>query len=203
MKQVMPEPLPTAIPLLPFLFLFSKNSYPLIFPSFLLKLIHLCLVMSLGFDHLPTWSLSQPINPTTITQTYIYFLSYSFLICLLSLDPFPPFIPFYILHYFIYFISFLNCYNPEKLEKCLVWRSSSMNKEWNIMTKPVVSVWFIHFSTCFYHLVRFTKIYHFSIWTKVIRQIQIFFFFFFFFFFKFSTSFNLRSSSRKKTFFCF
>ena len=33
----------------------------------------------------------------------------------------------------------------------------------HITTKPVVSVWLIHFSTYFYDLVRFTKIYHFFI----------------------------------------
>ena len=33
------------------------------------------------------------------------------------------------------------------------------NKEWNI--ESVVSVWFIHVSTYPYHLVWFTKIYHF------------------------------------------
>ena len=35
-----------------------------------------------------------------------------------------------------------------------------LNKERNITSKPVISVWFVHFSTYFYHLVRFTKIYH-------------------------------------------
>ena len=41
------------------------------------------------------------------------------------------------------------------------WRS--INKERNITTKLVVSVKFIHFSTYSYRLVRFTKIYNFSI----------------------------------------
>ena len=35
------------------------------------------------------------------------------------------------------------------------------SSEQNITTKPIVSVWFIHISTYLYHLVRFTKIYHF------------------------------------------
>ena len=39
----------------------------------------------------------------------------------------------------------------------------SFNKELNIENKTVESVWFIHFSTYFYHLVGFTKTYHFSL----------------------------------------
>ena len=35
-------------------------------------------------------------------------------------------------------------------------------EEWNISTKLIVSIWFIHFSSDFYHFVRFTKIYLFS-----------------------------------------
>ena len=58
-----------------------------------------------------------------------------------------------------YFIYFHNCKNVEKV---LVWKSSSLNKERNITTKSVVSVWFIHFSAYFYHLVRYTIIYHFA-----------------------------------------
>ena len=95
------------------------------------------------------WSQLKLIILTTTTLTYIYFPSCSFLICLLSLDPFPPFKPFYILQYFFYF---LNCKNVEKLKKCLVWRSSSVNKEWNIITKPVVccrKCLIIHFSIIF------------------------------------------------------
>ena len=41
--------------------------------------------------------------------------------------------------------------------------SDFLNKEQNITAKSVVSVWFIHFSTYFYHLVRFTKIYNLSL----------------------------------------
>ena len=37
----------------------------------------------------------------------------------------------------------------------------SFYKERNI-TKPVVNLWFFHFSTYFYNLVRFTKIHHFT-----------------------------------------
>ena len=42
------------------------------------------------------------------------------------------------------------------------WRYPFLNQERNITTKPIVSVWFIHFSIYFYHLVRFAKIYHYS-----------------------------------------
>ena len=34
----------------------------------------------------------KTINTTAITQTYIYFSPFTFLVCLLSLDLFPPFI---------------------------------------------------------------------------------------------------------------
>ena len=61
----------------------------------------------------------------------------------------------------------------EKLKKSLFWRSS-LNKEWNITTKPVVSVWFIHFSTYFYHFVRFTQIYHFHTHTHTHTHIYIY-----------------------------
>ena len=43
------------------------------------------------------------------------------------------------------------------------WKSSSINKEWNITSKPVLRVWLIHFSTYFYHLLKVTKSYHFSL----------------------------------------
>ena len=65
------------------------------------------------------------------------------------------FIPFYILIYLIYF---LNYENVKKLKICLVWRSS-VNKKRNITTKPVGSVWFIHFSTSFYHIYIYIYIY--------------------------------------------
>ena len=47
MKQDKPEPKPFI-----YFFFFSKTSPLLIFPSFSLKLIHLCLVMAPSFDHL-------------------------------------------------------------------------------------------------------------------------------------------------------
>ena len=43
-----------------------------------------------------------------------------------------------------------------KENKCFVQRSS-VNKEWNITSKPVVSVWFIYFSTYFYYLSFYYK----------------------------------------------
>ena len=57
--------------------------------------------------------------------------------CLLSFRPFPSLHTF--LNFHLYFNYFLNCWNMEKLKKFLVWRSSSLNKEWNITTKLVVS----------------------------------------------------------------
>ena len=33
--------------------------------------------------------------------------------------------------------------------------SNSLNQEWNITTKPFISVWFIHLSTYFYHIYSF------------------------------------------------
>ena len=50
------------------------------------------------------------------------------------------------------------------LNACTKKKSGNLLKAPRITTKPIVSVWFIHFSTYFYHLVRFTKIYHFSIY---------------------------------------
>ena len=55
--------------------------------------------------------------------------------------------PFDFLRYFIYF---LNCLNVEKHKKCIVWKNY-LNKEWNITSKPFVTVWFIHLFTYFYH----------------------------------------------------
>ena len=50
---------------------------------------------------------------------------------------------------------------------------SSLNKEQNITTKPVVSVWFIHFYTYFYHRLRFAKIYHFSTYIYICVRINL------------------------------
>ena len=47
--------------------------------------------------------------------------------------------------------------------------SGRSNKERNIIAESVVYVSFIHFSTYFYHLVRFIKIYHFSIY-KILKK---------------------------------
>ena len=74
----------------------DKNLPLLIFLSFLLKLIHPCwlnLWWNLtvpSIDNLPRWLQSKPITPTTITQSNIYFPLFSFLVCLLSIDPFLP-----------------------------------------------------------------------------------------------------------------
>ena len=46
--------------------------------------------------------------------------------------------------------------------------------------KSVVSVRFIHFSAYFYHFVRFTEIYHFSICVYVHVWVYIYIYFFFF-----------------------
>ena len=51
--------------------------------------------------------------------------------------------------------------SPEykKHKKCLIWWSSSVNKERNITTKPVLSVWFINFSNYFYHTVKYCHVF--------------------------------------------
>ena len=108
-------------------------------------------------------------SPTTITQVYIYSPPCSFFDYLLPLETFLPFIPF--LHYFIYSPD---CYNKEKLKNVLVWRSCSLNKERNITNKPVINVWIILFSNYFYHLVSFTKIYHFSLSLSLSLSIYIY-----------------------------
>ena len=45
-----------------------------------------------------------------------------------------------------------------------------LNKEWNITTKIFVSVWFIHFSIYFYHLIWFTNTYYFNTDTHTHRH---------------------------------
>ena len=49
--------------------------------------------------------------------------------------------------------SFILNFSTEELHQTL-------NKERNIITKHVISVWFIDFSTYFQHLERFAKVYH-------------------------------------------
>ena len=67
---------------------------------------------------------------------------------------------------FLFIFSFLLSLFPQLL-KCrkthffFVRRSSSFNKQQDITTKSIVRVWSIQFSIYSYHLVRFTKIYHF------------------------------------------
>ena len=66
-------------------------------------------------------------------------------------------------------------------KKCLVWWSSSINKEWNIMIKPILSVWFIHLflSFCQIHqnlLFLLTDISKNDWVTKVLEVILHFFF---------------------------
>ena len=70
---------------------------------------------------------------------------------------------FYILTLILY-SQLLRCW---KTQNIFVWRSSSLDKERNITPKPVISVWFIHFSTLFHYLVRIMKIYHFSIYIYI------------------------------------
>ena len=55
------------------------------------------------FRYLLSWSESKSITPTTRVQTYIYFLPFSFLIGLLSLNAFFPFISLYFIPYLIYY----------------------------------------------------------------------------------------------------
>ena len=66
-------------------------------------------------------------------------------------------------HTYIYIYIYICWYDKNKWKsgwlKHVQRVSSSLNKERNIATKPVVSIGFIHFSTYFYHFVRFTKIY--------------------------------------------
>ena len=49
-----------------------------------------------------------------------------------------------------------------------------VKKEQNITSKHILSAWFIHFSTYFYHLVRFSKIYHFSLSLSLYLYIYIY-----------------------------
>ena len=52
-------------------------------------------------------------------------------------------------------------YTWRKVDKSNAYKGS-VNKERYITTKPVISVWLFNSSTYFYHIVRFTKSYHFS-----------------------------------------
>ena len=72
-------PAPPPIPSLHFYFLLLKTPPVIIFSSFPVKLIRLCLVKSLmkpihlmapNPDYLPRWSPSKPMTSTTITQAY-------------------------------------------------------------------------------------------------------------------------------------
>ena len=109
-----------------------------------------------GIDNLQ-WLICDQTKPN---QNNIYFHPFSFLVCLLSSDLFPPFAIFLFSSLYYLFPQLLKCW---KIQKSFVWRNSSVNKERNITTTLVVSIWFIHFSTYFYHLIRFAKIYHFSL----------------------------------------
>ena len=101
-----------------------------LFPSFSLKLIpslrsnlrwNVINLMVPSFDHLSRWSQANTITPTTISKTYIYFPPFSFLVYLLSLDPFPLFI-FFILSPIVYLL--LKCRKNSKnlsSEKVFHW----------------------------------------------------------------------------------
>ena len=80
----------------------------------------------------------------------LYLFPFIFFLCPSLVFRPSPLISF--LHFRHYFIYFLNCWNVEKLKKKVL---PSIKKR-NITTKPVVSVWFIHFFSYFYHLVRLT-----------------------------------------------
>ena len=97
------------------------------FSSDISFLMHLTLP---SLDHLSRWSHSKKINPTTITQTSIYFPSLFFLYLSLVFWSFPS------LYIFIFY-HLLKC---RKTQNVFVWRNSSLNKEQNITSKPVVRV---------------------------------------------------------------
>ena len=98
--------------------------------------------------HLPRRSQPKP-NSLYHHHSNLYVSLCSSLICLLCLD---PFLSLYLFTLFYLFPQLLKWRKMQK--KCLVWRSSSVDKKRNITTKPVVSVWSLNFSTYFYNLVR-------------------------------------------------
>ena len=142
-KQDTPEHLPPYIPPLFFLSIFSFS-----------KLLSTSQFSPFRWNPpLPgrisddTWYTVKTKTSTTITQTYIYF-SLFFPCLFLGFRLFPSFDVFIFSSLFYLFPLSLKC---RKTKKNFLRRSSSLNKERNITTKPVVSVWFIYFSTCFYH----------------------------------------------------
>ena len=125
-----------------------KRLYFLTFPSFSMKLIHFHLVKSLmkpdtlvppSYDHLPRWSQSKANSHYHHHSNLYLFLSLFFP------NMYLPFVLFLSLYTILYshslYSHFLYISSIAKRKKCFVWRSSSLNKEQNISSKPVVIIY--------------------------------------------------------------
>ena len=115
-----------------------------------------------SLDHLPIWSQSKPITPHH-NHSNLYLFPSIFFTCLsFVFGPFPTFISFYIFTIILSISSISEMFKKLKnlySEEVLPWIKNEI-----LLLNPF---WIIHFSIYFYHLIRFTKTYYFSIYIYI------------------------------------